>query len=256
MRPKILPGSAICQYILKEHMKNKDVTKSDRQAGTLSQRSSSTEIASFLKVAGEVASPRSGRLIFALDATMSRQPSWDRAVTHQASMFDAVGKAGGLSVQLVYFRGLEECRASKWVINARALRELMLGIGCVGGHTQIGKVLKHAAEEAAKTPVSALIFIGDAIEERIDDLCKKAGELAVRGVRCFFFQDGYDTTAERGFREMARLTGGAYFHLGPDSAKELAALLGAVAVYARGGLRALSESTSRQANLLLEQIKR
>jgi hypothetical protein len=237
-------------------MKNKDLTKSDKGAGALGQRSSSHEITSFLKVAGELASPRSGRLIFALDATMSRQPTWDRAMTHQASMFDAVGKAGGLAVQLVYFRGLDECRASKWVINARALRDLMLGIGCVGGQTQIGKVLRHAVAEAAKAQVAALIYIGDAIEEHIDDLCSKAGELGVRGVRCFFFQDGHDTIAERGFREMARLSGGAYFHLGPDSAKELAELLGAVALYARGGLQALSESTSRQARLLLEQLKR
>ena len=236
-------------------MKNKDVAKVDK-GGTLQERSSSSEIASFLKTAGELASPRSGRLIFALDATMSRQPTWDRALTHQASMFDAVGRAGGLAVQLVYFRGLDECRASKWVINARALRDLMLSISCVGGNTQINRVLKHAASEAVKTPVSALVYIGDAIEERFEDLYAKAGELGVRGVRCFFFPDGVNPLGERAFREMARLTGGAYFALGPESARELAELLGAVAVYARGGLKALSERTSREAHLLLEQMKR
>lgn len=237
-------------------MKNKDVTKSSKDSSPLRKRSSSNEIASFLKVAGELTKSRSGRLIFALDATMSRQPTWDRAMVHQASMFDAVGKAGGLAVQLVYFRGLDECRASKWVINARALKDLMLGIGCAGGATQITKVLKHSASEAAKNQVSALVYIGDSIEESLDVLYLKAGELGVRGVRCFFFQDGHDPVAEQGFREMARLTGGAYFLLGPDSAKELAELLSAVAVYARGGLKALSESTSREAHLLLEQMKR
>jgi hypothetical protein len=237
-------------------MKNKEITKPGQESRDLRKRSSSSEIASFLKVAGEVARPRNGRLIFALDATMSRQPTWDRAMTHQASMFDAVGKSGDLAVQLVYFRGLDECRASKWVINAKALRDLMLGIGCLGGHTQIGKVLKHATGETSNTQVSALVYIGDAIEENLELLCQKAGELGVRGVRCFFFQDGHDSVAERGFREMARLTGGAYFHLGPDSARELADLLGAVAMYARGGLQALSESTSPKAHLLLEQMKR
>ena len=236
-------------------MKNKDVTKTSKGARALRQRSSSSEIASFLKAAGEIATVRSGRLIFALDATMSRQPTWDRAMTHQASMFDAVGKTGDLAVQLVYFRGLDECRASKWVINARALRDLMLGISCLAGHTQVVKVLKHAILETAKTPVSALVYIGDAIEENIEMLYQKAGELGVRGVRCFFFQDGLDTIAERGFREMARLTGGAYLRLGPDSAKELAELLGAVALYARGGLKALSEESSNEARLLLEQMK-
>jgi hypothetical protein len=237
-------------------MKHRDVAKTEQGAKDLQQRSSSSEIASFLKAAGEVAKPRSGRLIFALDATMSRQPTWDRAMVHQASMFDAVGKAGDLAVQLVYFRGLEECRASKWVINARALRDLMLAISCLAGHTQINKVLKHAAAETAKKPVAALVYIGDAIEENLESLCEKAGELGVRGVRGFFFQDGLDIAAERGFREMARLTGGAYLRLGPESGKELAELLGAVALYARGGLKALSESSSSQARLLLEQMKR
>lgn len=237
-------------------MKKKEVMNTGQTSRSLHRRSSSNEIASFLKIAGEVTKPRSGRLIFALDATMSRQPTWDRAMVHQASMFDAVGKTGDLAVQLVYFRGLDECRASKWVINASALRNLMLGIACLAGQTQIAKVLKHTAAETAKKQVSALVYIGDAIEERIDVLCQKAGELGVRGVSGFFFQDGYNPAAEHGFREMARLTGGAYLRLGPDSAMQLSALLSAVALYARGGLKALSESTKPEARLLLEQMKR
>jgi hypothetical protein len=235
-------------------MKGKDIPTIKQQSG-LSRPSTSSEIASFLKTAGDLGKPRSGRLIFALDATMSRQPTWDHAMTHQAAMFNAVGKNSSLAVQLVYFRGIGECRASKWVINAAALRDLMLGIGCQGGHTQIIKILQHAIRENQKSPVSALVYIGDALEESIETLCQLAGELGVHGVRCFFFQDGYDTVAERGFREMARLTGGAYFHLGPESARNLSELLGAVAAYAGGGMRALSESGNREAKLLLEQMR-
>jgi len=187
---------------------------------------------------------------------MSRQPTWTTAMTIQASMFDAVGRAGGLAVQLVYFRGYNECRASKWVINAAALRDLMLGIDCRGGHTQIAKILNHAWRETTKAHISALVFIGDAIEENIDFLCQKAGELGLKGVRGFFFQEGQDRTTEHGFRGMARLTGGAYFRLGPDSAKELSDLLGAIAIYARGGFKALSNSGSNEARLLLEQMKK
>lgn len=237
-------------------MKDKELTSAESKQGTIQKRSSSKEISSFIKAAGEANLARSGRLIFSLDATMSRQPTWTRAMTIQSSMFDAVGKAGGLSVQLVYFRGLNECRASKWVINAGALRDLMLGIECRGGYTQIAKVLNHASRETAKSIVSAMVFIGDSIEESIDLLCQKAGELGLKGVRCFFFQEGHDGNAEIGFREMARLTGGAYFRLGPDSAKELSELLGAVAVYARGGLKALSASSSGKARLLLEQMEK
>ena len=235
-------------------MKDKEMTSSGKKFPERQQKSSSSEISAFLKAASEATVSRSGRLIFALDATMSRQPTWDQAVTIQASMFDAVGKAGGLSVQLVYFRGIDECRASKWVIKAAALRDLMLGIQCMGGHTQISRVLDHANRETTKAKVAALVFIGDAIEENIDLLCHRAGELGLKGVRCFFFQDGYDIKVEKGFREMARLTGGAYFRLGPDSAKELAELLAAIAVYARGGLKALSNSRRREARLLLEQM--
>jgi len=237
-------------------MKKKEMTSTEKKSPVLREKSSSSEIGAFLKAAGKAVVAQSGRLIFSLDATMSRQPTWDQAVTIQASMFDAVGKAGGLSVQLVYFRGINECRASKWVINAAALRDLMLGIQCLGGQTQISKVLDHANRETSKAKVAALVFIGDAIEENIDVLCQKSGELGIKGVRCFFFQDGYDVGVERGFREMARLTGGAYFRLGPDSAKELAELLGAVAVYARGGLKALSNSGRREARLLLDQMKK
>src|SRR5262247_1762928 len=53
-----------------------------------------------------------GRLIFALDATMSRQPTWDTACRLQADMFREAAAIGGLDVQLVYYRGLAECRAS------------------------------------------------------------------------------------------------------------------------------------------------
>ena len=236
-------------------MKDKEVTSTENGHRGLQERSSSREIASFLKSVGEADRARSGRLIFALDATMSRQPTWDRAMTIQSAMFDAVGLAGGLSVQLVFFRGFGECRASKWVINSEALRDLMQGIVCRGGHTQIAKVLNHASRETTKAKVSALVFICDALEESIDYLCQKAGELGLKGIRCFFFQEGHDVTAENGFREMAQLSGGAYFRLGPDSARELAKLLGAIAIYARGGMKALSNSNRHEAHLLLEQMK-
>ncbi len=236
-------------------MKDKVVTSTENRQSVLRERSSPVEISSFIKAASEAGLAQSGRLIFALDATMSRQPTWTRAMTIQSSMFDAVGKAGGLSVQLVFFRGFDECRASKWVINAAALRDLMLGIKCRGGHTQIAKILNHAYRETTKAKVSALVFIGDAMEESIDSLCQRAGKLSLKGVRCFFFQEGHDVMAENGFREMARLTGGAYFRLGPDSARELAELLGAIAIYARGGLKALSNSGRSEARLLLEQMK-
>jgi hypothetical protein len=56
-----------------------------------------------------------GRLIFALDATMSRQPTWDQACHLQAEMFREAAASGGLDLQLIYYRGLAECRSSGWI---------------------------------------------------------------------------------------------------------------------------------------------
>jgi len=216
--------------------------------------SSTAEITSFLAQARR-SDPRSaGRLVFALDATMSRQPTWDAACRIQASMFDAVGKVGGLGVQLVYFRGFGECRASKWVMNAAALRGLMTGIDCRGGQTQIAKVLSHVKKENASRKVDALVYIGDAMEENPDQLAQLAGELGLKGTRAFVFQEGHDAAAERTFREITRLTGGAWFRLGPNSARELGELLGAIAVYASGGRPALEAHGGKGATLLIERI--
>ena len=224
------------------------------QKTTTPTQSSSQNIAALLKEARRRDPDSAGRLIFALDATMSRQPTWDRACEIQASMFDAVGKVGGLSVQLVYFRGFGECRASKWVMDAAALRGLMTGIDCRGGHTQIAKVLSHAGREASNRKVDAIVYIGDAMEENADRLAHLAGELGLKGTRAFLFQEGGNRDVERTFREIARLTGGAWFPLGPDSANQLSELLGAIAVYASGGHKALESRGGNGATLLLRQM--
>ena len=180
-----------------------------------------------------------GRLLFAIDATMSRQPTWDLALGIQAEMFKTVGAIGSLEVQLVYFRGAGECKASPWVSNPEGLARLMSSVTCAGGYTQIGKVLSQARKEADVRRVNAVIYVGDCMEEDGDDLCGRAGELALRGVPVFVFQEGRDARAETVFREIARLTKGAFCHFHRGSAHELNALLSAVAVYAVGGKHAL-----------------
>jgi hypothetical protein len=199
-----------------------------------------------------------GRLIFALDATMSRQPTWDQASKLQADMFREAAAAGGLDIQLVYYRGLAECRASPWVAEPARLGALMSRIDCRGGHTQIGKVLSHARRENDSGKVAVLVFIGDAMEETLDDLCVVAGELGLRNIKAFMFQEGYDPVCEQAFREIARLTGGAYCHFAPGAAHELSELLRAAAAYAAGGMKALADLKQRHstgATRLIEQLK-
>jgi hypothetical protein len=199
-----------------------------------------------------------GRLIFALDATMSRQPLWDTACALQAEMFQEAAAIGGLDVQLVYYRGLMECRASSWVSQATRLAELMSRIDCRGGHTQIGKVLTHVRRETEKARVQALVFVGDAMEEKLDDLCQAAGELKLLGVPAFMFQEGHDGVAEQAFREVARLSGGAWCRFDPGAAHQLRELLRAAAAYAAGGMRALENLSARRdagAMKLIAQMK-
>jgi hypothetical protein len=199
-----------------------------------------------------------GRLIFALDATMSRQPMWDTACRLQGDMFKETAAIGGLDVQLVYYRGLAECRASRWVSDARQLGGLMEKIDCRGGHTQIKKVLSHAKSENQTRKVQALVFVGDAMEEKIDDLCAAAGELGLLGVPVFAFQEGHDAVAEQALREIARLSRGAYCRFDISAAHELAELLRAVAAYAAGGIKALSDLKARHnsgAVKLLAQLR-
>ncbi len=233
-----------------------------RQGKPPADRSSDGDVAQFIarmKSLAPQAKAGRGRLIFAMDATMSRQPTWDMALGLQADMFKAVKEVGGLDVQLVYFRGAGECRASKWVSDPEALARLMTTVSCQGGYTQIRKVLTHARQEAERRRVNALIYVGDCMEESIDDLCGRAGELALLGVPVFLFQEGYDTRAERAFREIARLTRGAYCRFDAGSAAQLRELLSAVAVYAAGGRTALErlshQGASRGAQLLLTQMK-
>ena len=197
----------------------------------------------------------SGRLIFAMDATMSRQPTWDLALSLQSDMFQAVKAVGGLDVQLIYFRGFSECQASRWVGNPDALARLMRQVHCEGGYTQIRKVLSHARQENETQKVNALIYVGDCMEEDVDHLSQLAGELGLIGVPVFVFQEGHDARAERAFKEIARLSRGAYCRFDAGSAGQLRELLAAVAVYATGGRKALANAKSGAAVRLLEQLR-
>jgi hypothetical protein len=228
------------------------------KAGSLPQEmpSAAEDIAAFVAKARAMsphAAGAKGRLVFALDATMSRQPTWDMACTLQADMFREAAALGSLDIRLVYYRGLSECRATGWISDRAELARLMGKITCQGGNTQIGKVLSEARREAVASAVRAVVFVGDAMEENVDALCAKAGELGLLKVPVFMFQEGHDVAAEQAFREIARLTGGAWCRFDPGAAAQLRELLRAAAAYAAGGraaLQALSKTGSGAAKLL------
>ncbi len=199
-----------------------------------------------------------GRLVFAMDATASREPTWDHACHIQAEMFTEASGLGGLEIQLAFFRGFGEFRAVPWHSRSQDLVGEMTGVTCLGGHTQIEKVLKHAIAETKRKKINALVYVGDCMEERVDDLCQLAGELGMLGVPAFVFQEGREPVAMRAFEQIARLTNGAYCSFDANSAQTLRDLLKAVAAFAAGGRKALqdfSRKTGGDVKLIARQLR-
>ena len=239
--------------------RDKPVTKNPSKQ----QLSASDDVAAFLnKVRATPNSKpagRLGRLIFAMDATASREPSWDRACQIQGSMFQATETVGQLSIQLVFYRGFGECKSSKWHDRPASLLRAMTAVRCLGGRTQLGRVLSHALTENERSRVDALVFVGDAFEEDIDRVCHTAGQLGLKGLPAFMFHEGGEPIAGRAFSQIAKLSGGAYSAFDGNSAEQLRQLLAAVAVYASGGHRALlahAEKTGGAALQLTHKLSR
>jgi hypothetical protein len=218
--------------------------------------SSSAEVDAFLrKVAATpvtTAPGQRGRLIFALDATASRQPTWDRAGEIQAEMFTETASLGGLEMQLAFYRGFGEFKASPWLSRSEPMLRMMNSVFCLAGETQIRKVLSHAVNETRRKKVNALVFVGDCVEEDVDELGGVAGELGLLGVPAFMFHEGADPLAEFAFRQIAKLTKGACCRFDAGSAHVLKELLGAVAVYAAGGRKALEDLARKRGGEVLK----
>lgn len=209
----------------------------------------SSRVTAFLE---KVRTASRARLAFALDATASRQPTWDTACQLQSEMFAEAGKLGGLEIQLVYYRGPNECSHSAWTLDANELARAMSRITCEAGYTKILRVLEHVRSEHAKEPVAAVIFVGDACEEPPGLLYDAAAGLPP----LFLFQEGRDVEVATAFKTLAKLTNGAHCQFDAGSARQLVELLRAVAAFATGGLTALADLRSDSARKLLGQMKK
>ncbi|WP_127557621.1 VWA domain-containing protein [Saccharospirillum alexandrii] len=231
---------------------------SDRK---LTTRSNTQAIDQFIDQAAKlpVASQQQGRILFALDATASRQPTWDMACNLHSELFLATESVDGIAIQLCYYCGFREFKATDWVTRPERLLNAMNRVQCLGGQTQIGRVLQHALKETRVKAIKAVILIVDCCEEAVDPLCQHAGELGLLNTPLFIFQEGNDAQARNAFQQMAKLSGGAWMPFDNRAAAQLKDLLGAVAVYASGGQRALDDlarSGSADVKRLTQQLKR
>ncbi len=225
--------------------------------------SSEDQVATFLRKVAETPAAKTagerGRLIFALDATASREPMWDRAAQIQGEMFVETAALGGLEIQLAFYRGFGEFKVSRWLTESSALNRLMTAVFCLAGQTQIGKVLRQAINETKRKKVNAVVFVGDSMEEDVDHLGVLAGELGLLGVPAFMFHEGDNPVASFAFQQIARLTNGAYCRFDSSSPHVLRDLLSAVAVYAAGGRPALEDLARRRGGEILKiahQVKK
>lgn len=200
------------------------------------------------------ASGRPGRLVFAVDATASRQPSWDRACALTGEMFLATAELGGIAVSLAYWRGHLEFAATPFLTDGAELARRMSGVTCLGGQTQILRALRHARTETQREKVAALVLVGDAVEEDVDALCHEAGQLGLRGTPVFCFHEGDSAVAATAFRQIAKVSGGAYAPFDSTAAEALRDLLRAVAVFAAGGRAALARLSGPAAARIAGQL--
>ncbi len=235
--------------------------KSKVEMGSIDQHpvSSKNDVQQFLsKVASLPKASGDARLIFSLDATASRQGTWDVASQLQGEMFQSTQSLGGLNVQLCYFRGFGEFFSSDWQSNPDEIMRIMTRLQCQAGATQLHRLLQHAVDENQSKSIRGLIYIGDAMEENVDLLAQLAGKLGLLNVPLFMFQERSDPVTKAAFQELARLSGGAYSQFDSASADQLKELLRAVAIYAAGGLKALqnfSAGSSGSVKLLEKQLR-
>jgi len=229
--------------------KNLPKTKSEKVGDFLAQ---------VKKTPSRIQRENTGRLVFGMDATASRERTWDNACQIQSKMFRATDDIGAINVQLCYYRGFNEFQYSGWSSSGEELIKEMTNVSCLGGHTQIAKIFKHALEEHRTQKIRALVFVGDALEENADELCYLAGQFGVFNIPVFMFQEGSNSVVMSTFKQVALLSGGAYAPFNSGSVKELQDLLSSVAVFVAGGHKALEkfEKSDRSRKNLTLQLRK
>lgn len=233
----------------------------------LTTKPGNANVAAFLDRARAVAvrpAAAPGRLLFIMDATASRQPSWDRACHVMAEMFAAAGDGvgstasgggGGLAVRLAYWRGHMDFAATPFLTDGAELTRRMAGVRCLGGQTQILRALMHALDETKRTRIHATVLIGDALEEALDPIAHVAGQLGLHGTPVFAFHEGGEPASAEAFRQIAKLSGGAFAPFDSASATALRDLLRAVAVFAAGGRARLAALPGPAAGRMVAQLR-
>ena len=191
-------------------------------------------------------------ICFVIDATGSRQASWQQAQRTQAEMFDAVKTAGNLKLSIVCHRGGSVKDLGSFASPDDAKRR-MAEVSCESGNTRIVDSLQSAL---GKKP-STIIMVGDCFEESFTDLQKVCTQLAAQKIRVYAFVEGNESSGQRAYKMAADMTDGIFQPFG--SGLDLSDLCVAAAVFDVGGQQAFDKliaSGHKGAKALEHQVKR
>jgi hypothetical protein len=187
----------------------------------------------------ETGTPVRPRLVFAVDATASREPAW--AAARQVT--DALVKAlpGALDVALAVHGGSRVHTFTAFTNDAKTLRDRAAGVACEAGMTRLLPILAASLKRPA---VRVVVYIGDVFEESVVQGRRLADEMGGKGIKLIVLHDTADASARRDvevFWDLAKRTGGCVLPFDASASGRLRDLLSAVAVYAVGGEKLLRE---------------
>ena len=187
----------------------------------------------------ETGTPCRPRLVFAVDATASREPAW--AAARQVT--DALVKAlpGELDVALAVHGGSRVHTFTAFTSDASTLRDRAAGVACHAGMTRLLPILATSLKQQS---VRVVIYIGDVFEESLPQGRQLADAMGGRGTKLIVLHDTADPGARRDaevFWDLAKRTGGCVLPFDAGASGKLRDILSAVAVYAVGGEKLLRE---------------
>jgi hypothetical protein len=187
----------------------------------------------------ETGPSRRPRLVFAVDATASREPAWAAA----RKVTDALVKAlpGELDVALAVHGGSRVHTFTGFTNDPATLRDRAAGVTCEAGITRLLPILSASLKQSS---VRVIVYIGDVFEESIPQGRHLADSLGLRGTKLIVLHDTADPSARRDaevFWDLAKRTGGCVLPFDASASGRLRDILSAVAVYAVGGEKLLRE---------------
>jgi len=194
---------------------------------------------------------RRPRLVFAVDATASREATWRSAQQITNKMFGVIPDA--LDVALAVHGGGDVHTFTAFSADVGEFGKRAAAVTCRSGTTRLGDIMTRTLEAGG---VRVMSYIGDAFEEDVDEVLDLAARFRLRGIQAVMLADGADGDTLAVFEQIAERTGGAVLDFRSGDLDLMGELLAGVASLAIGGRRLLEAQTTAGARLLITHLAR